>query len=159
MFEKNIPYSNTQLETLLKGVLNVKKLKIYELDDFYKRSISKMFGSNQFMVIYLSNEGSDIGHWITMLHIDDKTVEIFNSLGKDSHDIKPIRSILKRQGYKVIENEQQLQSNTSNYCGRFVVLRILSRHSSLQQFQAIFNQSTLSPDQIVETLVAIESKR
>lgn len=147
-------YSNFDLETLLKARLNNKKLKIFVKNDFEAMSIKKMMGKENFCVVYLENDG-DIGHWITLLHLDNKHVEIFNSLG-NSHDITfVIDRILKDKMTPVFANKE-IQSRESNNCGRFCILRIMCRHKPLNEFYQLFINKKITPDEISELLIAIQ---
>ena len=154
----NLPYSNTDLEKVLCGVLDCKRLKIYESDGFPNRySINEFLqDENNFFVIY-HGKPDMVGHWTVLLLHDDRTVEYFDSFGsKSSYKPTHIKKFFTKHGFNWIANTKQLQSKDSNNCGKFVVLRVLSRHESLDKFLALFANRKLKPDDIANLLVSIE---
>lgn len=152
----SVPYSNFDLEQLLKSRLNKKKLRIFSKDDFENMTLKKMFGKENFIVIFLQNENTNIGHWITLIWRDKKEIEIFNSLG-NSHDISFVIDRIIKDKMKPILANKQLQKFDTDNCGRFVILRILSRHKNINEFYKLFKNRSLSPDEISELLVSIQS--
>lgn len=152
----SVPYSNFDLEKLLKSRLNKKKLHIFNKNDFENMTLKKMFGKENFIVVFLENENTNIGHWITLIWSDKKEIEIFNSLG-NSHNISFVIDRIIKDKMKPILANKQLQKIDSDNCGRFVVLRVLSRHQNITEFYKLFKNKLLSPDEIVELLVSIQS--
>ena len=154
----DIPYSNSDLEKVLCGVLDTKRLKIYESADFDKKySINEFLqDENNFFIVY-NGKPDMVGHWTVLLLHDDRTIEYFDSFGsKTSYKPTKIKKFFQKHGFTWIENKKQLQSKDSNYCGKYVVLRVLSRHVELSKFLDLFKNRVLKPDDIVNSLVAIE---
>ena len=154
----NVPYSNNDLESILSGVLNCKTLKIYESDKFDKHYNINEFikDENNFFVIY-HGPPDKVGHWCCLLLHDNTTVEYFDSFGsKSSYKPTKIKRFFKKHGFNFIENKKQLQSIDSNFCGKYVILRIMSRHVDLSTFLMLFQNKKLKPDDIVNSLIAIE---
>lgn len=164
----DIPYSNFQLEQLLKHVLNNKKLKIFELSHFYNRTVKSLFGENNYAVVYLeepqpsltrtpNNSSIPIGHWVVLIQTTENSVELFNSLGlQDNHNIKPILDFFKRKKIAVTQNKDRLQGKNSNVCGKYVLSRIYSRHKSITDYLKIFDNNVLTPDELVMTLISLQ---
>ena len=152
------PYSNKDLEKLLCNHLGARKLQIYTRNDFRKGiQIKKMFKDNNFIIVFLDNPTTGIGHWNTIIQIDENVYELFDSLGKESgYDKSPIYECFKRARFKLIENEIGIQDIASNVCGKHCILRINARHLPFHEFIKIYDNNSLTPDKLAMSLVALE---
>jgi len=152
------PYTNKDLEKLLCNHLGTRKLQIYTLSHFRKGvHIKKMFKNDNFIIVFLDNPKTGIGHWNTILQIEDTVYELFDSFGTDSgYDKTPIYEAFKRARFKLIENKEPIQQKDTNVCGKHCILRINARHKPFHEFIKIYDNNSLSPDQLAMTLVALE---
>ena len=152
------PYTNKDLEKLLCNHLGTRKLQIYTVNDFRKGvHIKKMFKNDNFIIVFLDNPTSGVGHWNCILQIEDTVYELFDPFGIHSgYEKTPIYEAFKRARFKLIENQEPIQDKTSNVCGKHCILRINSRHLPFHQFIKIYDNNSYTPDQLAMALVALE---
>jgi hypothetical protein len=147
---------------VLKGELNCKNLFIYHSEGF-KNKIYKIQdiiqSENNFYVVFHNVPGNPIGHWTCFFLRDNNTVEYFDSFGsKTSYKPTVIKRFFTKHGFVFKANTKQLQHVDSENCGKFVISRIRSRHKPIDEFMKLFKNKSMTPDQIVELLVAVEVK-
>lgn len=111
------------------------------------------------------------GHWTSLIRVAPSWVEFFCPYGmpmdtqlklipqqyRDGQDHPYLSDLCRRSGYKVINNGMKLQkmSNGISSCGRFVGIRIAMFQQgmrSLRQFQQLFKNQKLTPDQYAALL-------
>ncbi len=164
-----VPLDDTDIRKMLKGI------KILVYPDLAKyTNIEDAFDSKGRLVLLYPTNGQYDGHWTCLIwHKKSNTIEFFDSYGLDVdtekkwlteaqlieyHEDKPLLTNLLRKanenGKKIIHNHYQFQSfrNNNNDCGRFVVVRLLSKDMSLKAFKQMITDSGLSADDFVSKI-------
>ena len=151
----NNPYSNLDIAHLI----NNDNLKIHDITTIKANMIDDMFKTQSYAVVYYNNPHSQIGHWVVCIKLNDNTVEIFNPAGTRSgyslYD-KKLKVMFMRVGYHVMFNKKNLQDGPeSQTCGRWVIARILGRHTPLPLWLKLFIKKGVKPDDMIMKMFAI----
>jgi hypothetical protein len=152
--------SNFEIKDLVKDV------KFVPYDELARvTNLKQLMGDNYetpIALLYLTT--ADYGHWVCLFRRDNK-LSYFDSLGTEPDDgfkhidpqvriqqneVEPkLFELLHESGMKCEYNNVRLQAKGMNTCGRFVVFRLWNRNLSPDQFLMIFDDSTLTPDELV----------
>lgn len=115
-------------------------------------------GHNSFAVIFLFNEGTDVGHWVLLINRSterNKVVEYFDCLGKRPR--KSISNIFSREDWTMICLNKPLMAPDGILCGKWVVARVQSKYTPLQTFYDMFTSSSkFTPDELVDGLYRLD---
>lgn len=101
------------------------------------------------ILVVNTEANSNPGHWyIILLGRRNRTIELFDSLGGVVLQTNKFcqNFIQKHQPTRLITNNTQLQSNSSDVCGEFCLLFALhrSKGKSFQSFMKLFNPANKS---------------
>ena len=150
--------SNFELEEFLSGDhLNIKNIALpIEEIETYQFDLERIFGNRYFTVIFLTNPNSQIGHFTLLSHISDTELEFFDPL---ANPVPPlINQLCQVNQMRLITNQIAVQSKKSFVCGKWVLSRILSIPTPLQDFINIYTQrKKFSPDEMVDRLFIFKS--
>lgn len=120
-----------------------KRCRFIVVDDKFKTFTKEfVFGNNDYCILFLKNKNK-IGHW-TLIHYGNKYIEYFDSLGgMDDNVYHFIRN--QFPDFDVRLGGHQFQSKRSSICGKYVILRIMTRYSmNIKKFSSFLtNQSIL----------------
>ena len=149
--------SGQQLHHILAHNSFVKNDTIVELGDLGQfHSLDQLFGDRYFKIVFI-RRGDGIGHWTLLTHLGDTSMEYFDPSGHP-----PPEEVLEwgtNVGLTTIDySNTQLQHQDSFHCGRFVLARISSQPTSLDDFIAVLSSSKrYSPDDIVGMLFNVDN--
>ena len=170
---KDIPLSDSDMLDLVKG-----KANLVTYSEIHKyRSIDELLAPYGACIILYETK-PHFGHWVC-LTLHDGLIEYFNSYGslnngglpddelkhipkafaKESHqDKKYLTKLLVECDYELSYNEFQFQEldNHVKDCGRWVVLRIIMKSLSLEDFSKLF--FNMYSDDLVTYLTAKASQ-
>lgn len=91
---------------------------------------------NRHFVILNKNMNSEIGHWVLVLRNDSDNIEVFDSLGGEKSDVKPLEKLSKN----IQINGTRVQGPTSKNCGIFCLYTAFWRLSCLDQtYEAVLS--------------------
>lgn len=114
-------------------------------------SIDQLFPDKNDFAIILTNDSEEVGHWVTLIKLDEQNLEYFDSFGKKPSD--NLEYLIKTSGYNCQYSAEQLQNKRSVICGKYVIARIMSRDQPIQKFyEVLMLNKKLKPDEIIETL-------
>ena len=139
------PLYSTELETVL-GFYNATFLNYDELPKY--STIFDIFEDNNFRILYIGSDNTNVGHWVTILARSDTQIEWFDSLGYPPDGVNKLLNdnvanqnkayytelIRKTPEVRTIFNTVKLQSLSANTCGKWVLARILSIKTKLPDF-------------------------
>ncbi len=144
------------------------KVKVIQYKDLAsKRNIDEVLDRYDALVIlYTTSEG--YGHWVTVLPVDNETVEFFDPYGikidrelkfvpdeikrRDNEDYPHLTRLLYNSRYeKFVYNSTKLQKFVKgvNTCGRWACVRIRFRHVPLKDFLDAFKGLGSNSDSLV----------
>lgn len=144
--------SNTEIERYLLQY-NTKYLNYNDLRN-YTRLIDLFEGGLPFRVIFLENEFGNMGHWVCLININDKTFEYFDSegLSPDGHDSFMVdkknyfKDIIKQSKERLIYSGIVLQNKKSIACGYWVINRINAIKLSMPSYYDLINHISKAID-------------
>ena len=114
-------------------------------------------GTNNFAIVFLINEGIDVGHWTLMINHSSpkrKIVEYFDCLGEKPR--LPMMKRIQESDYEVIFLNSPLMAPNGTLCGKYCIARIMSKDTPLQIFYEILKSNRIySPDEIIELMYRI----
>lgn len=138
------PLSGSDIATLTKGKTNI--LRYSQLED---KSLDEILGQYGACIILLEYPNQTIGHWVLLFRHKNGDIEYYNSFAYpidyvgQGIKLKPIIQ-QKLIGKRVIVNKECLQKKKEdiNTCGRYCVLRLFFRDTSLQNFNKLLTQNS-----------------
>ena len=145
-----IPTSDYELKNSLQEYENIDE-KIMHIDE-----LTSTGTLDDFVIVYLPNNGDAIGHWCLLHRPDDEVdlVEWFDPLAQPMP--KALEVWLETRGYDWTVNPIQLQDLDTNSCGKFIVSRLMSLPCCLCEYLKVFTgNKLLSPNEIVEILIKL----
>lgn len=115
-------------------------------------SIHELFtGDNIHAILFLKNEGSDIGHWVLLSKIDDNNLEYFDCLGYRPPE--HLSNVIVNDGFDCLYSDVKLMADTGTICGKYVISRILSGNTSLKNYvEMLTNNKLYYPDEIIDAM-------
>lgn len=138
------------------------KLILYS--DMHKfTNIDQLFGNNKFIIILYEYQ-KNIGHYVLLFKFDNATIEYFDSvylfpdlvLKKLPQQLRIslnenksyLVDLLIKSNYNLEYNNIHLQSHNSKIstCGRWCALRIMNSELTIEEFNNIFLNKSMSPD-------------
>lgn len=121
------------------------------------------------VILFLTAE--HYGHWILISKLLDGSglVEVFDSYGtypeeqrkyqlndwaRNAQRVPLLSRLLIESPYEISYNEHRFQKRSPSVatCGRFVIIRALLRHLSLEDFYDFMYSTKLTPDELVTYL-------
>ena len=145
--------------------VNCNVLKYSDIKNY--NSIDDMLINDRCVILYETTKNK--GHW-TCLYKYKNTIYFFDSYGNNheeqknfipnkikkalKQDHKRLTELLYNSNYDVEYNETQLQQfkNNINTCGRWVVVRMMYPHISVDNFKKLFLNKTKKADEIIYEL-------
>ena len=154
------PLSN---KDLMKSLNNQTKILKYDQLSRYNNISDVLYPYNNFILLY-QNEKLNSGHWVCVLKNRD-CIEFFDPYGLFIDEQmnflnykQPLylSKLLLDSGYKIIYNNKRFQEFGSdvNTCGRHVLIRLICRHLNLKQYQDLYKNQKLNPDDIVTMMTS-----
>ena len=117
-------------------------------------SLNELFGKRFFSFVFSYIENQTIGHFTLLSHIDDNTIEYYDSFGQLPDTIKEFADKIN---CSVIFSSVKLQNAKSFLCGKHVILRLLSVGTPLDEYVKFMRSNkNYSPDKIVDLLIQIK---
>lgn len=117
-------------------------------------------------LILLYETKKHFGHWVCLFRSCSNTITFFDSYGilpddellfipsnfrrLNNEDYPHLTALLYKSGCIVDYNHHKLQGKKSNTCGRFVIIRILLKHLSNNEFSKLFKGK--NPDKFITYL-------
>jgi len=165
LYEVSRPLSGFDI---LKGVdMRPNIIKYSDIHNYY--DLDDVLGDNKMCVLlYLTKK--DFGHWCCVYENDKGHIIFFDSYGfvpdkqlsfipcelkKELNQEHKILTKMLYDSHKPVEyNQYRLQELTPNVstCGRWVIIRLLYKNISIDDFAKCFFNKKLSPDVIVTLL-------
>ena len=96
------------------------------------------------MILNLSSSNHPGSHWVAIFLSSNGIVEFFDSFGLDCFDIK-ILEAFEDQKLRVINFEEKLQHQDSQFCGYYCIAWLLCREVNISSsiFASFFNDKKL----------------
>lgn len=126
---------------------------IVHIDSIEKSNynIDALFRNRYAIILFLENPLQEVGHFTLLSHLKSDKLEYFDSFGKE-----PPESVVKLaqiNNMKLTWNKEQLQDDRSNTCARHCILRMTSLPTNLTNYLKLFDNKSMSPDEIVLLLI------
>lgn len=115
-------------------------------------SIHELFtADNIHAILFLKNEGTDIGHWVLLSKIDDYMLEYFDCLG---YGPRPhLANIIINDGFECLYSDVKLMNENGSICGKYVISRIMSGDTDLKTYvDMLTNNKLYYPDDIIDAM-------
>lgn len=116
--------------------------------------LKRIFKERISVILFLTNPdpSNPIGHYVLLSWLKDDLLEYFDSFAnKPPNDVLELAKINEM---KLRISTKKLQDDSSNYCGKYCVLRMKSIPSHLEDFQnSLLYNTKMTPDEIVNTMV------
>ena len=163
--------SEDDLRLLTDG--KVKVLAYHSLESV--NDIDEVLGKDGASIILYQTKES-YGHWVSLIKVNESTLEFFDSLGwkvdqelqfsdyniriHNGQAIPHLTNLIEQSNYKLIQNTTKLQKNSSddNTCGRWAGLRVRLRDMPLKKFVALFTKTKeFEPDFWISALTVLFS--
>tara|TARA_R110000782_G_scaffold16495_1_gene47177 strand:- start:385 stop:1356 length:972 start_codon:yes stop_codon:yes gene_type:complete len=140
-------------------------IKLSEIKNY--NSIDALLKNNRCVILFENR--MNVGHW-TCMYKRGNTIFFFDSYGNDmkgvydfvpkninqslQQNFKDLVKLLYNSPYKVEYNDYELQKDADgiNTCGRWCIIRMEYPQLSLDQFNKLFKNKALSPDEIIVKL-------
>jgi hypothetical protein len=156
-----VPLYDTEIKEFLEYYTNGANV-VQTMDEFLNNDLAYSFKDNTFQVIFIEPVEGNIGHWIVVFLREGKNgkpvIEYFNSTGIRPPEVAV--ATFDKWGVDWLYNPVQLQSLTSNTCGKWVISRVMAQDVSLNEYVAIFMENKeFSPDEIVDRLFRVKIMR
>ena len=149
-------------------ITNNIKCNLIRYSDIKKyNSIDDMLINDRCVILYETTKNK--GHW-TCIYKYKNTIYFFDSYGNNheeqfnfipkninkalKQDHQRLTELLYKSKYRVEYNETQLQQFKEgiNTCGRWVLIRMLYPHISVDDFKKLFLSKSKKPDEIIYEL-------
>lgn len=153
----NYALSNAEVEKLITTFTKDEPRIIVVDEKFGTFTKEFVFGSNDYCVLFLGNQ-NHVGHW-TMIHHQGKYIEYFDNLGGMDYNVfQFIRNNFPDHFVRLMRG--RLQSKRSAICGKYITLRIMTRHSmDTNVFYKFLTTQTITglkrPDSLVNKIINI----
>jgi hypothetical protein len=131
--------------------------KIVTYPDLKGKTLNELLTPEPYCVLLFLTENKHNGHWQCLLKQPNQKLEVFDSFGlyPDGNRVwltdKKLNALdqalpsihLLLQGYpgEVVYNNQKLQEESKNTCGRHIASRILHNHLSIQDYVDLIRNS------------------
>lgn len=141
-----IPLGSQEIESFLRGDSQEINGWVIHIDNL---DLNDPFGGDRYSrIIFIENPNTNVGHFTLLSDFGDY-FEYFDSLAGDIPDkIMQLNSTIKYL-------QEPLQSESSNVCGKWCILRHLSLPTELDQFYEIFKKK-MEPDEMVERILQLK---
>ena len=122
-------------------------------------SIESLFpGKNNFAILFIENEGIDIGHWVLILNDsygERKIIEYFDCLAKNPP--KALLNHCQKEDYEIFFLNTPLMAKDGILCGKYCIARIMSRDTHIQDFYDILtNNKLFKADEVINLMYRLE---
>lgn len=154
------PLSGTDIESLMNN--DCKIMKYNDLDEY--KSLDSIFWDSRFIFLLYPVKSENNGHWCLLMKRKPKVIDIFDSYGffpdtqneNGAMDYKKYLSnllIRSPKDIKIYYNENRYQSENSNACGYYCVLRAWNQQMTDKQFQKMLDDEKPHTDNFVYDIV------
>ncbi len=148
--------NSVQLYNALRVILKPYKIKSFDVlsSDKIQSAISK---SKSFPSVYIVNilpsySKTIMGHWVVIIIVNCKTLDIFDSFGKNlvSYNQSLFRFL---NNYTVIQLFRSVQNIDSELCGQYTLWYIKQRMQgyNFSQINAMFSRNTKQNDEMIQS--------
>lgn len=118
-------------------------------------NLEGLFKGNFSVIVYQPHPTEEVGHFLLLSHLGEKTLEWFDSFAQEPPD--SIRELARRNGMKLLTNKVQLQDKSTNVCAKWCVGRMMSLPITLKSFVEIYTgHKTLSPDVLINNIFKLK---
>ena len=133
--------------------------KYDNIDDILKN------GSCIILYEYSNNGGNVFGHYTCVNKLNNNEIEMFDSFGtlpdkerffidemyrrETNQDYPYLLTLLDKSNKRISYNHYILQSDDTSTCGRYVGLRILLKHLTLEKFVKLLHNKDFPPDYVI----------
>lgn len=150
------PIESTFIEHYL-SYFSDKPVKVITSSDLVNYNLTSLFDDKKrvFSVIFLEWPGQDIGHFVTLLHTSENTLEYYDPLCRNPHPdilqfVKNNRCTLDF----IKENSIRIQADSANTCSRHAILRCQMSSLPIGEYITfITGHKNLNPDELVSSIV------
>lgn len=157
MNNKVQPFSLEDIYTFLTGTaIDVPNIVIH-IDSLEESgyNLEALFKGNFSLVIFIPHPVEQVGHFVLLSHLSEKTLEYFDSFAQDPP--QSVRELAKRNGMRLLTNHTVLQDVESNTCAKWCIARMFSLPNSLERFTQMYTgHKTLSPDVLVNNIFVLK---
>ena len=120
-------------------------------------NLETIFRDKFSVVVYLTNPSSEVGHFVLLTHLSNKSLEYFDSYGREPPE--QVRALAKHNGMRVLRNKVQLQAVDSNVCAKWCLARLYSLPLSLTNFLKLYTgHRDLTPDELVNNIFVLKKE-
>ena len=151
------PFSLEDIHTFLTGTsIDVPNIVVH-LDSLaeLQYNLDSIFRGNFSLILFLPNPVEEVGHFVLLTHLSDKTLEYFDSFAQPPPD--SVKELGKRNNLRIVSNSTILQDAKSNTCAQWCIARMFSLPNSLNHFVELYtNHKTLSPDVLVNNVFVLK---
>lgn len=139
--------------------------KIMTYPDLKGENLDNLLSPNPYAVLLFLTKNDHDGHWQCLLKQPNNTLEVFDSFGlypdgnrvwltekklnSLDQSLPIVHDLLRGFGGKVVYNNQKLQEESKNTCGRHIASRILHNHLSIQDYVDLIRNSGFDADEFV----------
>jgi hypothetical protein len=154
------PIDFTHMQHFLAPYFKSTKLKVITKDDFENKTVKEIFNDEYapFVIYFIENEGSDVGHYTTLIWLDEKTIESFDPLGNTKQNIQQNHQELvdfcDKNDLEIDFNKGGIQSKLASTCSRHCVYRCMLFNIKLDDFYKFYPpRKDMTPDEFVSSLI------
>jgi len=143
-------------------ILNVINTRIIKYEDLRKfRRLDDLFINDSFVILIPNPKKNDsVGHWVCVVRRGD-VVSYFDSYGRLPDNkiylngsFPYLSKLLIESPYTLEYNDDDYQSNNSATCGRHVIVRIIMKNRSIEDYDT-FMKSFKNDDALVTAITAM----
>ena len=159
------PIEFGNMQNMLQPYFKSEKLKLVLKEDFDHLKLEEMFSDEYapFVVYFIENPKSNIGHYTLLTWRNDKVIELFDPAGITKEIIENYHSELYnfclRNDLCIVFNTIPVQSKTSNTCSRHCIFRAMLFNIEIDDFTKFYpSRNHLTPDEFVSCLIRYPQK-
>lgn len=153
------PFSVEDIYTFLTGTaIDVPNIVVH-IDALEESgfNLEALFKGNFSIILYIPNLVEEVGHFVLLSHLTDKTMEYFDSFAQEPPP--SVRELVKRNGMRMRTNDVVLQDKKSNTCAKWCIARMFSLPNTLKSFQELYtSHKTLSSDVLVNNIFVLKKQ-
>lgn len=157
MDNKAPPFSLEDIYTFLTGTaIDVPNIVIH-IDALEESgyNLDSLFRGNFSLILFIPHATEEVGHFVLLSHLTEKTLEYFDSFAQDPP--ASVKELAKRNGMRLAKSSTVLQALDSNTCAKWCIARMFSLPNSMENFVQLYtDHKTLSPDVLVNNIFVLK---
>lgn len=154
------PIEFTDMQNMLSPYFKSQKLRLVLKEDFNNVSLEAMFSDEYapFVVYFIENQNSNVGHYTLLTWRDQKTIELFDPAGITGEIIEnehpEFYKFCADYDLCIYFNTTPIQSKNSQTCSRHCIYRAMLCNIGIEDFMKFYpERKDLTPDEFISCVI------